>query len=229
MLESSDASDTLRSRLLDEGEARYRALLDSALDCIVWTDERGRIEEFNAAAERTFHISRADVLGKDLSETILPAALRPHLRSELFSSVASSGMQIVGNRLETKVMRAGGGEFPAELTVVSASIKGNTTFIVYVRDLTARRLAEQALVRLAAIVESSQDAIIGTDLKCQITSWNKSAELMYGYTAAEAVGKHISIVAPPDRVEEATRIREQSRSGVPVQSFETVRVAKNGR
>jgi two-component system, cell cycle sensor histidine kinase and response regulator CckA len=211
-----------------EAEARYRALLESALDCIIWTDERGRIEEFNSAAERTFRISRATALGKDLSETILPLVLRPHLRSELFSSVASSGIELVGNRLETKVMRAGGVEFPAELTVTSAIIKGKTTFIVYVRDLTARQLAEHALVRLAAIVESSQDAIVGTDLNCQITSWNKGAEQMFGYTPAEAVGKDISLIAPPEKVEEGRRIREQAKDGIPIQSFETVRIAKGG-
>jgi PAS domain S-box-containing protein len=163
MPDTIDVSDKSHVHSPEEGEARYRALLDSALDCIIWTDERGRIEEFNSAAERTFRISRSAVLGKDLSETILPTALRPHLRSELFASVASSGVELVGNRLETKVMRYGGGEFPAELTVTSAVIKGSTTFIVYVRDLTARRIAEQSLVRLAAIVESSQHAIIGTD------------------------------------------------------------------
>jgi two-component system, cell cycle sensor histidine kinase and response regulator CckA len=229
MANSVHADQTSREDLLEEGDARYRALLETALDCIIWTDHRGRISEFNAAAERTFRISRAAVLGKDLAETILPAALRPHLRSELFVSAASSGIELLGHRLETKVMRAGGSEFAAELTVANAVIKGETTFIVYIRDLTARRLAEQALVRLAAIVESSRDAIVGTDLKCQITSWNKSAELMYGYTAAEAIGKHISIIAPLDRVEEATKIREQSRTGVPVESFETVRIGRDGR
>jgi PAS domain S-box-containing protein len=213
---------------LDESESRYRALLDSALDCIIWTDERGRIEEFNPAAERTFRISRSAVLTKELSETILPSALRPHLRSELFASVSSSGIELAGHRLETKAMRAGGGEFPAELTVTTAVIKGNTKFIVHVRDLTARQLAEQALVRLAAIVESCQDAIIGTDLECRITSWNKGAELMYGYTTAEAIGKDISIIAPSDRIEEAIRIRQQSMMGLPVQRLETVRLAKGG-
>jgi two-component system, cell cycle sensor histidine kinase and response regulator CckA len=229
MADRVSAEQTSREDLLEQGDARYRALLETALDCIIWTDHRGRISEFNAAAERTFRISRAAVLGKDLAEIILPAALRPHLRSELFVSAASSGIELLGHRLETKVMRAGGSEFPAELTVANAVIKGETTFIVYVRDLTARRLAEQTLVRLAAIVESSRDAIVGTDLKYLITSWNKSAELMYGYSAAEAIGKHISMVAPLDRVEEATKIRDQSSAGVPVESFETVRIGKDGR
>jgi two-component system, cell cycle sensor histidine kinase and response regulator CckA len=213
----------------DDGEVRYRALLDSALDCIIWTDAHGKIIEFNPSSERTFRISRAKALGKDLSETILPAALRPHLRGELFASVASSGIELVGNRLETKVMRASKEEFAAELTVTSAIIRKRTTFIVYVRDLTARRLAEETLVRLAAIVESSQDAIIGTDLNNLITSWNKGAESMYGYPADEVLGKNVSIISPPDRVRETIRIREESKSGVQVKSFETVKVTKHGR
>lgn len=218
------------NKLPEEGEARYRALLDSALDCIIWTDAQGKIIEFNPASERTFRIPRAKALGRDLSEAILPPALHPHLRGELFASVASSGMELVGNRLETKVLRASGEEFPAELTVTSALIRNRTMFVVYVRDLTARRLAEETLVRLAAIVESSQDAIIGTDLNCRITSWNKGAESMYGYTAEEVVGrKNISLITPPERVEEATQIREQAKSGSQIKSFETVRIAKDGR
>lgn len=212
-----------------EGEARCRALLDSALDCIIWTDAQGKILEFNPASERTFRISREKALAKDLSETILPPALRPHLRGELFASVASSGVGLVGNRLETKVLRASGEAFAAELTVTSAVIQGRTTFIIYVRDLTARRLAEETLVRLAAIVESSQDAIIGTDLNCQITSWNKGSELIFGYSAKEVLGKNVSIIAPPELVEEAVRIREESKRGLELKSFETVRITKDGR
>jgi PAS domain S-box-containing protein len=213
----------------EAGDARYQALLASSLDCIIWTNARGNIEEFNPAAERTFRLSRAEALSKDLSETILPPALRPHLRGQLFAAVSTNGIELAGNRLETKAMRAGGIEFPAELTITTAVINGNTKFIVYVRDLSARLLAEQALVRLAAIVESCQDAITGTDLQCQITSWNKGAELMYGYSSAEAIGKHISIIAPADRLEEAIRIREQSKNGLSVHSLETVRLAKDGR
>ena len=229
MAGTRNASPKSRARTsLKDGDARYRALLNTSLDSIIWTDGRGRIQEFNAAAERTFRISREAVLGKDLSETILPAALRPHLSSELFTSVASSGIELMGTRLETKVMR-GGEEFPAELTVAGAVIDGDPTFIVYVRDLTARLLAEEMLVQLAAIVESSQDAIVGTDLKHHINSWNKGAELMYGYSAKEVVGKNISLLTPADRLEETARIRNELSAGDAIRSFETARVTKDGR
>lgn len=218
-----------REQISSRKDERSWTLLNSSLDSIIWTDASGRIREFNTAAERTFRISREAVVGKDFSQTLLPVALRPHLSGELFTSVASSGMELIGNRLETKVMRADGGEFPAELTVSSAIIDGSMTFIIYIRDLTARLLAEQNLVRLAAIVESSQDAIIGTDLKYQITSWNKGAELIFGYCAEEVIGKNISLLSPPERADEPIRIRQESSVGVPIRSFETVRVAKDGR
>jgi PAS domain S-box-containing protein len=218
-----------RRSSLHEHEDRWRALLEFSLDCIIWTDEQGRIEEFNSAAERTFRTSRAEVIGRDLSSTILPLALRCHLRSELFASVASSGIELAGNRLETKAMRADSTEFPAEITVTTTVIKGKTTFIVYIRDITARQRAEETLVQLAAIVESSQDAIIGTDLNRLITSWNKGAEKIYGYTAAEVMGKDISLLAEPEKNEEDLRIHEESKAGRHVQNYETVRVAKDGR
>ena len=149
---------------LEESEARRQALLDSALDCIICTDDQGKIIDFNSAAERTFRVARAAVLGKDLLEAILPPPLRQRYRRELFASSVSSGVDVIGNRLETSGLRSDGAQFPAELTVTSIVVKKKTTFIVYVRDITARKRAEEAVVWLAAIVESSQDAIVGKDL-----------------------------------------------------------------
>ena len=100
---------------------------------------------------------------------------------------------------------------------------------MYVRDITARRIAEETLVRLAAIVESSQDAIIGKDLDCRITTWNKGAELMYGYSANEIIGHGISILAPAGRSQEMQTIVEELKAGRPISSFETVRMAKSGK
>ena len=98
----------------------------------------------------------------------------------------------------------------------------------FVTDVTERKRAEAASATLAAIVESSDDAIISKSLDGVITSWNKSAERMFGYTAAEAVGQPITMLIPPDRLDEEPRILERLKRGERVDHFETIRVRKDG-
>lgn len=216
-------------RELKASEKRKQALLDFALDCIICADEKVRITDFNAASERTFRISRAETIGQDLANTILPSALRDRIRSELFTSAVTGGVDVVGNRLETRCLRSDGSQFPAELTVTQVIIEQEVSYAVYVRDITARRMAESELVRLAAIVESSRDAIIGEDLSGRITSWNKGAEMMYGYASHEVIGRKISILAPGDRFDETTSAMAEIKAGRHVKNVETVRKHKNGK
>ncbi|MGA9355026.1 MAG: PAS domain S-box protein, partial [Terriglobales bacterium] len=214
---------------LRNSEAHRQALLDSALDCIVCADADANITEFNVAAEKTFRVTRAQALGRDLVQAILHPAVQQRIKRDFFAPTIFSAADIVGNRLETKCLRADGSEFPAEVTVTQILIDKELTYTVYVRDITARRRAEETVMRLAAIVESSQDAIIGKDLSCQITSWNKGAELMFGYSADDAIGQDISIIAPAGHFQEMQRIIEELKSGHLIKNFETVRLAKNGR
>ena len=97
------------------------------------------------------------------------------------------------------------------------------------RDVTEQRRAEEERARLAAIVESSDDAIISKTLDGTITSWNKGAERIYGYSAEETVGRSISMLVPPDRPGEIPRILESLRRGKKIEHFETVRLTKGGR
>jgi len=96
------------------------------------------------------------------------------------------------------------------------------------RDVTDWKVTEQASLRLAAIVESSEDAIISKDLNAIITSWNQAAEKLFGYTAEEAVGKSITILIPPDRQNEEPAILERIRRGERIEHYETVRQRKDG-
>jgi PAS domain S-box-containing protein len=96
-------------------------------------------------------------------------------------------------------------------------------------DITERKQAEQALAHLAAIVRSSDDAIIGRDLDGIITSWNAGAERLYGYTAKEVIGKPVSLLHPPDHGDEERRILAALRRGETTEHYETVRIAKDGR
>jgi PAS domain S-box-containing protein len=95
-------------------------------------------------------------------------------------------------------------------------------------DITERKHAEEMAAFLALIVESSDDAIISKDLTGVITSWNRGAEDLYGYSAAEAVGKPISIIIPPEREEEMTEILERIKRGERIEHFETIRLTRNG-
>jgi PAS domain S-box-containing protein len=99
----------------------------------------------------------------------------------------------------------------------------------FTRDITEQKRAEETRLRLAALVESSQDAIIGKDLEGTITSWNRGAEALYGYTAEEIVGKNVSVLIPPDHQDDFPIIMERLRRGELIEHYETVRLCKDGR
>ncbi|HEY1263059.1 MAG TPA: PAS domain S-box protein [Terriglobales bacterium] len=216
-------------RAFEQSEAHRQAILDSALDCIICTDREGRVLEFNSAAERTFRMAAADAIGLDLVATIFPAGLREQYRRELFSLAAPLEIHIVGNRLETNAVRCDGAEFPAEVTVSRVVLKDTVRFIVHVRDINARKRAAQALLWLGAIVESSQDAIYGIDLKGRISSWNKGAEQMYGYATEEIVGKPLSLLIPYGLEDEISMVRGQRNGSFGKHDVETIRWAKTGQ
>ncbi|MBV9452918.1 MAG: PAS domain S-box protein, partial [Rubrobacter sp.] len=102
-------------------------------------------------------------------------------------------------------------------------------FISVTEDITERKRAEEVRARLAAIVESSEDAIIGKTLEGTITNWNRGAQKIYGYSAEEVVGKPINILAPPDRPDEIPKILQRLRRGETIEHYETVRMTKDGR
>jgi PAS domain S-box-containing protein len=100
---------------------------------------------------------------------------------------------------ESELQRRDGGKVPVEVSVSEKMLHGTRQYLMIVRDITERKRAEEEVSRLAAIVTSSNDAILGKTLDGTITTWNKSAEQLYGFTAAEAVGESIGIIVPPDR------------------------------
>lgn len=97
-----------------------------------------------------------------------------------------------------------------------------------VQDVTARKIEQEAARRLAAIVESSDDAIVSKDLKGIVTSWNPCAERMFGYTAEEMIGRPITTIIPPELQNDETRILSTIARGERIEHFETVRMKKNG-
>jgi PAS domain S-box-containing protein len=97
-----------------------------------------------------------------------------------------------------------------------------------IQDITERRMAEELRGRLAAVVESSSDAIVSKTLESIITTWNHGAERLFGYTAAEVIGKPVTILIPPDHIDEEPLILERIQRGEVVEPYQTVRVRKDG-
>ena len=140
-------------------EARHRAMLDAALDCIVTMDHDGRVVDFNPAAERTFGYDVGDAVGKDMAELIIPPELRERHRTGLRRYLATAQPAVLDRRLEITGMRADGSRFPVELTITRISVPGPPTFTGYLRDIT-ERLANEAEVRAsrARIVEAADES-----------------------------------------------------------------------
>ena len=205
-----------------------QALLDAALDCIITMDATGRVLEFNVAAQRVFGYSRAQALGQELARLIIPPALRDRHRAGLKRYLETGEGPVLNQRLEVPAVRADGSEILVELAITALRIEQQPVFVAYLRDITARSRGEEATRRLAAIIESSDDAIITKDLNGIITSWNASAQRLFGYAPEEIIGKPVTTLIPLDRQHEEPRILERIRRGERIDHYETVRRRKDG-
>ena len=144
-LERKRADDAVR-----ESEARKSAILEAALDSIVTIDAEGRVTEFNPAAERTFGYRRADAIGREMAELIVPPALRERHRAGLGRFLRDGTGPVIGRRLEMPAMRADGSEFPVEIAIMRIASAGPPMFTGYLRDITERKRAEEERNRLLA-------------------------------------------------------------------------------
>src|SRR6201997_3605211 len=132
-------------------------------------------------------------------------------------------------QLEKRYFRKDGSLVWGRLSISLLNSHPSPLVIAMVEDITDKKRAEEARFRHAAIVESSEDAIASATLDGIIVSWNTGAQHMYGYTEAEAVGKPITMILPPELRDEEKKILETVRAGGHISQFETVRVAKTGK
>lgn len=205
-----------------------RALLDAALDCIITMDATGRILEFNTAAQRVFGYTREEAVGQELASLVIPPALQDRHRAGLRHYLETGEGPVLGRRLEVPAVRADGSEILVELAITALRVDNQPVFVAYLRDITARNRGEEASRRLAAIIESSDDAIISKDLNGIITSWNAAAQRLFGYMPEEIIGKHITTLIPVDRHHEEPVIIQRIRRGERLDHYETVRRRKDG-
>jgi diguanylate cyclase (GGDEF)-like protein/PAS domain S-box-containing protein len=196
-------------------EVLTQAIMASAPDAVVVVDDDGAVVEFNPAAERMFGVRRDTVIGSELSDGML------------LPSPSSERAPLDGN-YEATARRSDGATFPAEVSTAPVVGVDARLRVLYVRDISERRRAQRAVYDLAAIIESSDDAIISKTLEGVIESWNAGAERLYGHTAAEAIGQRISLVEPLGRPDQSPAVLALIRRGRPIENLETVRVRKDG-
>ncbi|MBX9579974.1 MAG: PAS domain S-box protein [Gemmataceae bacterium] len=133
---------------LRQSEGRFRAVVEAALDCIVAINRQGRVVEFNPAAERTFGYTRAEVLGRDLADLVIPASHRAAHAAGLARFLTTGEARILNRRLVgLPAVRKDGTEFPAELAVVPMGPADDPVFVAFIRDITDQKRAEDGLRR----------------------------------------------------------------------------------
>jgi two-component system CheB/CheR fusion protein len=209
-------------------EALNRVFLDSALDCIITMDATGRVREFNPASERVFGFTRAEAIGQELAELIIPPRTRERHRQGLAHYLKTGEGPLLGKLIEIEALRRDGAEILVQLAITALEVDGSPIFTAYLRDITERRRAEEANRRLAAIIESFGDAIISKNLNEVITSWNEEAERLFGYTADEIIGKPITTLVPSERHDEELGIIERLRRGERIVRYDTIGCRKDG-
>jgi two-component system sensor kinase FixL len=223
-----DITERKRSeQALRDSEARVRAVVDTAVDGVILIDASGRVLMFNPACETLFGYRADEVIGKNV-KMLMPSPFREEHDRYLDNYHWTGQRKIIGIGREVVGQRKDGTTFPMHLSVGEATHGGETTFVGIVHDLTERTLAEGRRALLAAIVESSTDAVIGLDTQCNITSWNRGAGLIYGYRAAEIVGRPVTALAPPERHREIAARFERLRDGADAEHYDARGVRKDG-
>ncbi len=212
-----------------EASRRYREIVESAFDAFVGIDSSGVIIDWNVQAEATFGWSRSEAIGQSLSRLIIPERYREAHEKGLRRYFATGEGPVLNKRVEIAGLHRAGHEVPLELMISPIHWGGACMFAAFVRDVSERQQTEETRAQLAAIVESSDDAIIGKTLDGIIVTWNPGAQRLFGYSSEEAVGKPMMMLIPPERRTEEPAILARVASGERVAHFETVRIRKDGR
>ena len=216
--ERSQTEEALRRK-----EAELRDFIENATVGLHWLGPDGAILWANKAELDLLGYAREEYVGRNIVDFHLDRGVIDDVLRRLLNREELHGYEA---RLRCK-------DSSIKHVLVNSNALWEGEQFLHTRsftyDITDRRRAEEAQARLAAIVESSEDAIISKTLDAIITSWNKGAERLFGYTAQEAVGRPITLIIPPERLNEERAILDRLRRGERVEHFETVRVAKGGR
>ena len=194
---------------LRESEARKTAILETSLDAIVGIDQRGVVREWNTAAEKIFGYRRDQALGNRLEDLIVPAATTQRYLPGLADYLMTGASSLIGRPVEVIARRANGEEFPMELALTQITASDPPFYTAFMRDITDRKQAEEALrrseARKSAILETALDAIVTFDQQGKIIEWNPAATQIFGYSRELALGRVFADLMAPQANEELTR------------------------
>ncbi|ETZ22359.1 PAS domain S-box protein [Pedobacter sp. V48] len=205
--------------------ARLSAIVDSSDDAVISKDTNGIIQSWNAGACRMFGYTEEEAIGKSITMIIPDERLS---EETLILEKIRAGERI--DHFETIRRHKDGSNIPISVTV-SPIVDYNGRVVgasKVARNISERLQSAARQSILSAIVESSDDAIISKDLNGIITSWNRAAQEIFGYTEQEIIGKSITLLIPENRMEEETVILGNIRKGIKVDHFETIRKDKQG-
>ncbi|MFZ2031576.1 MAG: PAS domain S-box protein [Vitreimonas sp.] len=211
-------------------EPRFRQLLEAMPEAVYTTDAQGRITFFNEAAVTLWgqrpRLGESKFCGS-LKLFCPSGAPLPHDQCPM--AIALKERRSIRN-IEAVLERPDGVRvpflpFPTPLFSPAGELSGAVNMLIDLRD---REAANEIGQRLAAIVESSDDAILAKDLDGVITSWNKGAERLFGYAEHEMIGRPVTMLIPADRLDEEPRILERIRAGDRIEHYETIRRRKDG-
>ena len=210
---------------------RLRITLASVGDAVISTDAEGRVTSLNGVAETLTGWTETEAAGRPLPEVFRLVNEQTRETPENPALQALREGVMVGLTGHTVLIARDGIERPIDESAAPIlDTSGAPVGVVLVfRDVTERQRDEEIRARLAAIVESSQDAIISKNLDGIVRTWNTEAERLFGYTAAEAVGRSITLIVPTERLDEESDILARISRGERIEHYETIRVAKDGR
>ena len=224
-VDDAEAAKAESDRLLE----RNRRILATAREAFVAVDDDDRIVDWNDQAQRLFGWRRADVLDRTFAGTVTPSG--PDAEAMPLAAFAGDGDgdgDSAGRVTSLVALHRDGHRFPVRMIAWTTRHRATSTTSAFLWDATAEASAQEATARLAALVESADEAMLSTTLDGTILTWNSGAESMYGYTADEAVGRHVDLIVPTELRPAVRESLDAVLRGEPVQRGMTTRRCRNG-
>lgn len=209
----------------DLERARLTAAVEQAADAVIMTDAEGKIQYVNPAFSAMTGYTREEAVG-EYPRILKSGRQGPEFYRELWATIKSGRVwhgEVINRRKDGTLYTE-----EMQITPVEAARGEIAGYIAFKRDVTGRRAAEEAQRFLAAIVESSEDAIIGQDLEGNILTWNPAAETLFGYPVRQAIGKHVSMLVAAERWNDVAQLRKQVLEGGSVSQYRCLCVRRAG-